>query len=1048
MKRFSFGQELAKGVMMSALVVLPFLLSAALSVREAGNGSFDVVRDGVPVACNVRPAFGAPLPPESVKSASTTAADGSRVWNRWCEDVSSRFRFEIVERTDGAVEVSMLGSGDARTKNRRRRIEFDLPAARYSGKPWKGVLNGKGQADGMFGKADRRWLRLLAADGLLFDFNPFGPSHASESGHGYRGIAAIARVSFGEDGGAQVYFDSNFDGMGGGSSGAKLVLREGDLDDYARLHVLKKFWYGQRVAPIRLLKFGAPEAGKNEAAHYEDGDVRFEKDHGWVGDVVRETHVGNRTGAYYSQVTGNGPATYRFAGLTDGWYVLTLLCGNWTGIENRFSVALNGEPLARDISIECKKARTIARCVQVKGGSLDVVFDGRWTISGLGLQERLYETENFFVGRGFWYVEGFEPANVYCSRHTAMPPSIATLDETIEMPEPGKETAGAYRELPRESDRGEGDLSWVREQRMWKLPSCLQDEFADKEYREKLFAAQVAEHGYNSVMINGMLSRHTFPHETVENGQKWVAELTRLAKRHGLKVIDHFDTTLLWGAESGFRTMLERFPQTIRDRWTNLPDFYQLCPNNPEMKKWLFEYIKRDVEAGVDGFQLDEVEFWSGCTCRHCRERFHRETGWEIPLDETHPDIQPGAKSEFAVRWGLWKSKAVTDWHVELRRYLKHLKPDLYLSMYSTTSDFVKSRLGHDCLVDFGRVMSSFGTEVMTANSIYNGRALLPLMKTKNVLTATFGTPVWNWFYDKTPYSNYFSWGLCALVGQVPLLNNVPNDGVVPDPVRWAKSSRPMKTEGARSLAEVALLFSSATRDRCPKSAHEEELIGLAQELDALHIPYDFVLDANLSPEKLSKYKVLFLGDAKILDEPARGAIEGFRAKGGRVYARSGVGDFPLQPSCAAFYSREVIPWKSDKYAFSPDLAAEADVRQELSGLVGDACFWKVRGAPEGVYTALWREATGEVCVHFLNGLGGGAKPGDALRQEMIPQVPFPELDEDIVFVLPFEGLSAVALSPDFFGERKLDVRPVEGRGMRVTLPKELFRAYTVVRVR
>ena len=1020
---------------------------AALSVREVGDGVFDIVRDGVVVLDDVRATFGWPQPTK-FRSEKSVAPDGSRVWNRWSDEKEGRFRFELVERKDGAIEVSIMGSGDATTKNRWRNIEFSLPADVYSGKPWKGLLkNGRGyhEGEGSFGAAGKQTFRYLATVGLVFDFGPFGPTEFTE--HGYRSIAPIAYFTFDKDGGAIARYTSNFNGPSGGWSGAKLVLREGVFEDYAKLHALKGFWYGQRMETSHLFKFGAPQAG-NEAARYVNGDVPFEKAFGWVGDVPRTTHVGNRTGAYYSQVTGSGKATYRIAGLVNGWHIITLQLGNWTGVENRFAVRVNGEPLAEDVSVGAKNARTIARCVRVKDGKVDLEFDGTWTVSGIGVQPRLYEAEDFTVIRAFWYVKGFEPSEKYRTSTAAEPPVIATLDETIDMPEPGKETAAKLRELPRETDCGTGDLAWVREQRMWKLPSCVEGEWDDETYREKLFAEQVAAHGYNSIMINGMLSRHTFPKDTIARGQERLAEITRLAKKHKLKVIDHMDTTLLWGHETGFRVMLERFPQVIRERWGNLPAAFQLCPNNPEMKKWLFEYLKRDVEAGVDGFQLDEVEFCSGCMCRHCREKFHAETGWQLPLDETSPDLKPGSKTEFAVVWGMWKSKVVTDWHIELRKYLKKLKPDLYLSKYSTTSNFVLSRFSHDCLVDYGRVMSSFGTEIMTANSIYNGRALLPLMKSKNVLTDAFGAPVWNWFYDKTPYSNYFSWGLCTLIGQVALLNDPKNDGSVPDPVNWAKVSRPMKADGARELAEVALLFSSATRDRCPKSDHEVELIGLAQELDALHIPYRYVLDVGLSAEKLSGIKVLFLGDAKILDEAVRGEIAKFCAAGGRVYARPGIGDYPLQPSCAAFYSREVIPWMSRKYVFDPDRQAEEKVRKELTELVGDACYWKVRGADERVHAALWKERSGDVCVHFLNGRGGDAKPGDNLFDEMVPKVPFPDQEEDIVFVLPCAGETAVALSPDFFGERKLEVKSFDGRGIRVTLPKELFKAYTLVRIR
>ena len=53
------------------------------------------------------------------------------------------------------------------------------------------------------------------------------------------------------------------------------------------------------------------------------------------------------------------------------------------------------------------------------------------------------------------------------------------------------------------------------------------------------------------------------------------------------------------------------------------------------MRERLFRYLEEDLRGGVDAFQLDEAHFWRNrCTCRFCCERFRRDTGWEVPLNE------------------------------------------------------------------------------------------------------------------------------------------------------------------------------------------------------------------------------------------------------------------------------------------------------------------------------------------------------------------------------------------------------------------------------
>ena len=46
-----------------------------------------------------------------VKSSFATLADGTRVWNRWSEVKDRRFRLEVAERADGAVEYRKAKSG-------------------------------------------------------------------------------------------------------------------------------------------------------------------------------------------------------------------------------------------------------------------------------------------------------------------------------------------------------------------------------------------------------------------------------------------------------------------------------------------------------------------------------------------------------------------------------------------------------------------------------------------------------------------------------------------------------------------------------------------------------------------------------------------------------------------------------------------------------------------------------------------------------------------------------------------------------------------------
>ena len=65
------------------------------------------------------------------------------------------------------------------------------------------------------------------------------------------------------------------------------------------------------------------------------------------------------------------------------------------------------------------------------------------------------------------------------------------------------------------------------------------------------------------------------------------------------------------------------------------------------------------------------------------------------------------------------------------------------------------------------------------------------------------------------------------------------------------------------------------------------------------------------------------------------------------------------------------------------------------------------------------------------------------------PEPAFPEIDRNIVFSIAARNVRRVtAASPEFVGERELPFRFLSGGKMEVTLPKGLFRAYVLVKIR
>ena len=135
------------------------------------------------------------------------------------------------------------------------------------------------------------------------------------------------------------------------------------------------------------------------------------------------------------------------------------------------------------------------------------------------------------------------------------------------------------------------------------------------------------------------------------------------------------------------------------------------------------------------------------------------------------------------------------------------------------------------------------------------------------------------------------------------------------------------------------------------------------------------------------------------------------------------------------------------KMNFELDKKTSAACKHLWQSLLKDAQAgtWSCN-APEKVLATLYKQKQYHY-AHFLNATGVNLKVGDVI-QFTIPDNAFPALKEDIVFTLPGKKLTtAEAASPDFDGWKPLKVS-VKDNSTTVTLPKELLKVYTLIRIK
>ena len=539
--------------------------SAALTVSEK-DGELTVLRDGRPfvrkIVLDVGPVDG------KVKRSFAVAKDGARVWNRWCEDRAHRFRFEAVSRPDGSVELSLLGEMEAPVPDRRRMLRIDVGDGDLLGSAFSGLAgNGRkwNPVSGVFCKTQEvAKLRWLSAAGVTFDFNSTGPGEtdAGYTSRAINGVWTIARNA--ADDGFEMFGGGEVLNRFGGFVGTKLVLREGADADYPRIHFLRSYHYPMHLngksAEVLRVCFGAPKHGADLA----DGHVAFTKERGfgWVaGADGAIASVGHGEGAYYSNVSGSGRAVYRIGGLHDGFYLVTLHCGNWTGRRAAFVADVNGIVLGSRLEVPEKKARTISRAVRITGGKADFALSGDWLVSAISVQPLMSDEEDFSVRRAFWYVEGYEPSTLYRSADYEGPCEFPAADEIIDMPPPGGECAGECGRIETPVDLPDitqPRFAWLRKAKTYRFlnNNSTLAEMDDPKVMKDYLDSELAGRDYASAMISGMHSRHTYRNH-VQRGIEAVGRMCAEFHRRGIKVFDHHDVTLCWNFPAGFRVLME-----------------------------------------------------------------------------------------------------------------------------------------------------------------------------------------------------------------------------------------------------------------------------------------------------------------------------------------------------------------------------------------------------------------------------------------------------------------------------------------------------------
>jgi hypothetical protein len=468
--------------------------------------------------------------------------------------------------------------------------------------------------------------------------------------------------------------------------------------------------------------------------------------------------------------------------------------------------------------------------------------------------------------------------------------------------------------------------------------------FADKEFfkfKESDFERRAAE--LSRAGANAVITFHGF-HLIWSFVQEWDRLLEMLKQicsschAHGMRVVEHHSGNHLHspiGREEWSHMLLDKgigqYPKASKQmqcgdliyKSVRLSSMYQIdprtgqfarsyyggwvfCHNNPDYQRLYCDHVRNICGCGVDGIMSDDIGFYPadyGCGCIHCRDKFQRDTGLDMPpagLDDR--DFYGNLENRAYRAWVLWRIGCFREHEERLADSYRSLGLKLARPMYSSsnTNSFATRGIGTDLDILKGLCTSIF-TEV---NSIEpQAHCWLRISvesKQRNALAQRAGVPSMCLFYPHNKEENLFTWGITKTAGQ--RFWGSPNWASEGDKTDLStqtfnfESAHPQLYDRPEAISEVGVLFSARTvwlhkdNDREPDymvmsdPASTDCWAGWCEMLTLANIPFDVITADDLAERNyFDRVRLIIVANGVCLSDKQIESLKEFARRGGRV---------------------------------------------------------------------------------------------------------------------------------------------------------------------
>ncbi len=429
-------------------------------------------------------------------------------------------------------------------------------------------------------------------------------------------------------------------------------------------------------------------------------------------------------------------------------------------------------------------------------------------------------------------------------------------------------------------------------------------------------AALKIEWGFNSEHLGVMHHRRGLDDEgfyfttrlAARQNEDYMKRYLPEARKRGLRVMIYFNVH--WFN----REFAARHPDWVQitEAGKPLEGIYQtgtsLCVNSP-WREWVFQLLRDLCAYPIDGIFFDGPVFYAEtCYCRHCREKYRRLYGGEMPSKRERRGRGFATLLEFQAR-------SLADFLHEARLVIKAANPQIafYMNGGVRGGNWATGRFNR-VLVPEQDLLGSEGGFIygdLTRTSLWKPGLTARLLETQapdkpRVIFAAAAHKPWTFSILPAPelkllYADSIANGANVWLAFSRFEADLPEIEAI------KAMNRLVERHGryylnTRSEARVALVWSDVTAsfytgaeaqlidvDRVPARSEvgnlEGEFNGLAEALARSHTPFDVIDDASLESARPDRYALIVLPNVACMSSGTAERLRRYVEAGGHLLA-------------------------------------------------------------------------------------------------------------------------------------------------------------------